>query len=209
MKSSARVSQLTLWIYLVSIWPSAIAFGPSQFSQQSSSPAPSQPAQKEDSAADAAKKTQKEKPKPKKVYTEDDLSGLKGNGVSVVGDRNSSGANSNATNQASPKSADGRPGAGVVPMSGQDEDYWRGKARELLDEMAALDQEMAKTKDEIKKFGADGFDATSGLQKNIIYIDNRNAKLQQMEKRKADLEKKLDQLQEEGRKAGAAPAWFR
>lgn len=94
-------------------------------------------------------------------------------------------------------------------MSGQDEAYWRGKARELLDEIAALDQEIAKTKDEIKKYGADGFDATSGLQKNIIYIDNRSSKVQQMEKRKADLGKKLDQLQEDGRKAGASPAWFR
>lgn len=209
MKSRARVCKLTLWVFLVSMGPSAIAFGQSSSSQQSSSQAQSQPAQKEDSAADTAKKSQKEKPKPKKVYTEDDLSGLKGNGVSVVGENNSSSANSNATNQASSKSAGGKPGDDVVPMSGQDEDYWRGKARALLDEIATLDHEIAKTKEEIKRYGTDGFDATSGLQKNIIYIDNRNAKLQQMEKRKADLEKKLDQLQEEGRKAGAPPAWFR
>jgi hypothetical protein len=30
-----------------------------------------------------------------------------------------------------------------------------------------------------------------------------------LQKRKADLEKKLDDLQEEGRKAEASPAWFR
>ena len=94
-------------------------------------------------------------------------------------------------------------------MSGQDEGYWRGKARGLLDQIAATDQQIGKTKEEIKKYGGDGFDATSGLKDNIIYIDNRNAKVQQLEKRKADLEKKLDQLQEEGRKAGAEPAWFR
>jgi len=33
--------------------------------------------------------------------------------------------------------------------------------------------------------------------------------VQELEKRKADLEKKLDLLQEEGRKAGALPDWFR
>jgi len=33
--------------------------------------------------------------------------------------------------------------------------------------------------------------------------------MQELEKKKADLEKKLDQLQEVGRKAGAEPAWFR
>jgi hypothetical protein len=136
------------------------------------------------------------------VYTEEDLSGMRGNGVSVVGDESPAGA-------AGTKKAEERPKAGVTPMSGQDERYWRGKARAFLDQIAATDQEIAKTKEEIKKYGADGFDATSGLKNNIIYIDNRSSKVQQLEKRKADLEKKLDQLQEEGRKAGAEPSWFR
>src|SRR5260370_2499562 len=75
------------------MWPAAIAFDQPQSdappaspsSQQSSSQTQSQPPQKEESAADAAKKTEKEKAKPKKVYTEEDLAGLRGNGVSVVG----------------------------------------------------------------------------------------------------------------------------
>jgi hypothetical protein len=33
--------------------------------------------------------------------------------------------------------------------------------------------------------------------------------LKNLEKRKADLEKKLDDLQDEGRKAGADSAWLR
>jgi hypothetical protein len=207
MRSRVRIPKNIFCVFLIATWPATIAF--SQSCQPSSSPAQSQPAQKEDSAPDAAKKAQKEKPKPKKVYTEDDLSGMKGNSVSVVGDNNSSRADSATTNQASLKSQGEKPRAGVAPMSGQDEGYWRGRARELLSEMAALDQEIAKTKEEIKKYGADGFDATSGLKKNVIYIDNRSSKVQQLEKRKADLETKLDQLQEEGRKAGASPAWFR
>jgi hypothetical protein len=129
------------------------------------------------------------------------LSGMRGNGVSVVGDEKPAGAGA--------KRADGKTKPGVVAMSGQDEEYWRGKARAILDAIAATDQEIAKTKDEIKKYGTDGFDATSGLKDNIIYIDNRGSKVQQLEKRKADLEKRLDQLAEEGRKAGAEPAWFR
>ena len=208
MNNRIRVRKNILWIALVVMWPGGAVFAQSQSqssqqsSQQSSSQTQAQPQQKEDSATEAAKKAQKDKPKPKKVYTEEDLSSMHGGGVSVVGDETPAGA-------AGTKQANGGTKADVAPMSGQDEGYWRGKARGLLDQIAATDQQIGKTKEEIKKYGGDGFDATSGLKDNIIYIDNRNAKVQQLEKRKADLEKKLDQLQEEGRKAGAEPAWFR
>ena len=179
-------------------------------SQSSSQPSPSQPhpqqappqsPQKDDATAAAAKKTDKDKPKPKKVFTEEDLSSLHG-GVSVVGDsagRSSAGSGSGA----------GKATNNVSPMSGRDEQYWRGQAKGILDEMAAIDQEIEKTKEDIKKYGADGFDANSGYKAGVVYIDNRASKVEQLEKRKADLEKKLDQLQEDGRKAGADPAWFR
>ena len=206
MKNYDRINPTILAALLVAIGPAALASShsqeqSSQSSQQSSAPAQAQPEQKKaDTPADAAKKPEKEKPKPKKVYTEEDMSSLKG-GVSVVGDGN---AGAGGTRQST-----GNTKPGVVPMSGQDEDYWRGKARAILDAMAATDQEIAKTKDEIKKYGNDGFDAQSGRKDNVVYIESRSGKLQQLEKRKADLEKKMDDLQEEGRKAGAQPSWFR
>jgi hypothetical protein len=212
MSLSLRKMTLARYIFLFLLavsWPLAAAFAQSQSSQQSQSPqqsqsqTQSQPPQKEEAAGDATKKAQKEKPKPKKVYTDEDLSGMRG-GVSVVGDS----AHSNA-GPAGIKGTNGKAGANVVPMSGQDEAYWRGKAQPILAEIAAIDQEIAKTKEDIKKYGGDGFDVNSGLKDNIIYIDNRNARVQQLEKRKTDLEKQLDTLQEEGRKAGAAPSWFR
>jgi hypothetical protein len=94
-------------------------------------------------------------------------------------------------------------------MSGQDEEYWRGKARPLLDRIAATDQQIAKLQDDIKKYGAGGFDVTTGRKDNVAYINDRNGQVQELEKRKAGLEKQLDELQDEGRKAGASPAWFR
>jgi hypothetical protein len=196
MKNGDRLCKTIFWAFLAVLWPLAAAFGQSQSSSQAQLEQ-----KKAEPAADAAKKTEKEKTKPKKVYTEEDLSGMRGNSVSVVGDEKPAGAGA--------KRMDGKAKSGVVPMSGQDEEYWRGKARAILDAIATTDQEIAKTRDEIKKYGTDGFDATSGLKDNIIYIDNRGSKVQQLEKRKADLEKKLDQLAEEGRKAGAEPAWFR
>jgi polyhydroxyalkanoate synthesis regulator phasin len=164
----------------------------------------SQPPQKEESAADAAKKAQKEKAKPKKVYTEEDLAGMRGNGVSVVGDDKPAGAGGAGTNR-----TDGKTKTGVVPMSGQDEEYWRGKASALLSRIAATEQQIAKLQDDIKKYGSGGFDVTTGRKDNIAYINDRSGQVKELEKRKADLEKQLDELQDEGRKAGASPAWFR
>jgi hypothetical protein len=209
MKSHDLICATILAVLLAAVAPAGAGSNhwqaqSSQASQQSSSPAQAQPEQKKtDAPADAAKKPEKDKPKPKKVYTEEDMSSLKG-GVSVVGDGNVGSGGASGTKQ-----TNGNSKPAVVPMSGQDEDYWRGKARAILDAIAATDQDIAKTKDEIKKYGSDGFDAQSGLKDNVIYIDNRSSKLQQLEKRKADLEKKMDQLQEEGRKAGAESSWFR
>jgi hypothetical protein len=153
---------------------------------------------------DASTRSEKDKAKPKKVYTEEDLSGMRGNDVSVVGGEKP--AESGAAGAEKP---DGKPRAGVVPMSGQDEVYWRGKARALLDEIAATEQQIRKLKDDIKKYGAGGFDVTTGMKDNVAYIEDRNGQARELEKRKAGLEIKLDQLEEAGRKAGAPPAWFR
>ena len=96
---------------LAMTWPFAAAFAQSPSSQQSSSsslqsstqtqtqsqaqPAtPDHPPKKEDSLAEAARKAKAKKPAAAKgkVYTEDDLSGMKGPGVSVVGDPPKKGA---------------------------------------------------------------------------------------------------------------------
>src|SRR6266481_6922451 len=133
-------------IYLIFpalMWPAAIAFGQpqsdtspaSQSSQQSPSQTQSQPPQKEESAVDAGKKGEKEKAKPKKVYTEEDLAGLRGNGVSVVGEDRPAVPDGTGTTK-----TNGKTKTAVVPMSGQDEEYWRGEARVLLARIAATEQ---------------------------------------------------------------------
>ena len=194
-----------LRLLLVVWWSAVAALGQSQ----SQSPTQSQPQshQKEESLADAARKARAKKGKsePVKVYTEEDLSKLGSGSVSVVGQETPVAA-------ASPESTK----LGVIPEasdaanSGQkDEEYWRGRARELLEQMAAVDQDISQVKDDIKKYGNAGFDPWSGLTRNVIYVDDRNSRLKKLEKQKADLVKKMDLLQEEGRKAGALPAWFR
>ena len=160
---------------------------------------PDQPPKKEDSLAEAARKAKAKKPAAAKgkVYTEEDLSGMKGPGVSVVGDAPKKGAR--RTGSTDPE---GNGGA-------SSEEYWRGRARQILDAIAGTEQQIEQKKEEIKKFGSGGFDVTTGRKDNIAYINDREGQLKDLEKRKADLERQLDELQDEGRKAGASPAWFR
>ena len=193
---------------LAMTWPLAAAFAQSSSqasSAQAQPPSQAQPAtadqprQKEDSPAEAARKAKAKKPAVAKgkVYTEDDLSGLKGPGVSVVGEAPKKGAR-----RARPTDPGGDGGE-------NSEEYWRGRAQDILGQIAAVDQAIASMKDDIKKYGSGGFDVTTGMKDNIAYINDRNGQLKNLEKRKADLEKQLDELQDEGRKAGAPASWFR
>jgi len=198
-------------------WPFAAAFAQSSSSSQQSSSSSQQsstqtqtqsqaqpatldpPPPKQDSLAEAARKAKEKKPASAKgkVFTEDDLSRMKGPGVSVVGDAPRKGAR--RTSQNDPDGDEGE----------SSEEYWRGRARQFLDAIAQTEEQIAQKREEIKKFGSGGFDVTTGRKDNIAYINDREGQLKNLEKRKADLEKQLDDLQDEGRKAGASPAWFR
>ena len=196
-----KAFRILLCTVLPLIWPVASLFARSQ--SQSSQPSPSSPQpqsqQKEDSVAEAARKAKAKKAVPAqgKVFTEDDLSGMRKDGVSVVG--NESKRSASVAQKAAPEDEDD-------PNS---ERYWREKARPILEEMAAVNQQVEQLKEEIKKYGNAGFDVATGMKDNIAYVRDRNAKIEKLQKRKTALEKHLDDLQEEGRKAGAEPAWFR
>src|SRR5881397_2432742 len=102
MKNGDRLLKEILWIFPAVMWTAAIAFSQpqsdaplsAQSSQQSSSQTQSQP-------------PQKEKSKPKKVYTEEDLAGLRANGVSVVGDDKPAGSGGAGTSKANGKTKTG------------------------------------------------------------------------------------------------------
>jgi hypothetical protein len=157
------------------------------------------PAKKQESLAEVARKAKEKKPPTAKakVYTEDDISGLKGPGVSVVGD-----PVKKTPRRGQPGGDDGYPG-------GDNEQYWRGRAQQILEAIAQTDEQIAQKKEEIKKLGSGGFDVTTGFNQNIAYIKDRNGQLKQLEQHKLDLQKQLDDLADEGRKAGAPASWFR
>jgi len=145
-----------------------------------------------------AQKTQASKPK---VFNDDSVSTLSGHGVSVVGGGNSG--------SGSPSGANSYAGAPASAAGNNQEAYWRGRANEIRRQMAACDQKISEIQDEIAKHGAVSVDPMSGAQAGVIFVEDRNAQIQQVQKQKDGYERQLEELAEEGRKAGADSGWFR
>jgi hypothetical protein len=216
-----------LAVLLLVFWPKASAMGQSgstppaqsqtQSQSQSQSQRPSQPesqsettaqtdsGDKQQSLGDAARKAnaQKDKPKSKHVFTDDNLSSIRGT-ISVVGNGSSAGGPAENRN-----SSAGPQGNDTASPTEKDEAYWRGRAHAIKDQIAAVDQQIDKVKEEIAKSGPTAFDPSTGLSQNVIIIHDRNAQLKELEERKQNLERQLDDLADEGRKAGADSGWFR
>jgi len=175
---------------------------PVQASSQATAPADSgtQP----QSLADAARQAnaQKDKPKAKHVYTDDNLSSIHGT-ISVVGDGSSRSSAGNGD------SSEGSAAAAPAAAGNNSEAYWRSRARAIKDQITSTDQQIADVKAEIAKSGAASFDPSSGLSQGVIVIHDRNAEVKQLEDRKRSLENQLDDLGDEARKAGADSGWAR
>ncbi|MGB0034567.1 MAG: hypothetical protein WBP79_03735 [Candidatus Acidiferrales bacterium] len=179
----------------------------SQSQPQSGSQAQQQmevvPGAPQESLAEAARKAkaQKAKSSKAKVMTNDDVSSLSGHGVSVVGDANSGSSESGDTPNSAP--------SGAAQSGDNNERYWRGRAKQIMDQISATDRQIASVKAEIAKAGPTSFDPSTGLAQGVIIVHDRNAEVKQLEERKASLDKQLDDLADEGRKAGADSSWFR
>lgn len=181
----------------------------SQAQPQSQSQAQAQPEMQvvpgapQESLADASRKAkaQKAKSSKAKVMTDDDLSSLSGRGVSVVGD-----GNLGSSETADPNTS---ASSGAAQSRDNGERYWRGRAKQIMDQISATDQQIASVKAEIAKAGPTSFDPSTGLAQGVIIVHDRNADVKQLEERKANLQKQLDDLADEGRKAGADSSWFR
>lgn len=158
----------------------------------------------EDSVTEAARKARaKAASREKKVYTEEDLKGLKG-GVSVVGNKRTAYAAS--VDRPTP---DEPSDAGDSEDAKEIEQQWRQRAQEIHQQMEANDENIKTLKEDIKKNGASGFDMRSAVTSNAVYVNDKNAQLKKLESKKKELEQELDQLQEEARKASIPREWVK
>jgi hypothetical protein len=166
-----------------------------------------------ESLGEAARKARAQKAnasKPK-VYTDDSVQNLSGHGVSVVGD-GAGGSGSSYAGDANAGASAGTgagAGGGQAPAGGNQEQYWRGRAAAIRNQMAQCDQKISEIQDDIAKHGAVTVDPMSGAQAGVIYVEDRNQEIKKVEQQKAGLQGQLETLEEEGRKAGADSGWFR
>jgi hypothetical protein len=210
-----RGSVLALLVLLLLLfWPAASAMAQSASAPPAQTPAPAQAApqpgtsqtdtgNKPQSLGDAARaaKAQKDNPKAKRVYTGDDLAHIHGTisevGNGSTGDRSTEDSYSGAASEENQSSAANK------------EAFWRERARVIQDQIAAVDQQIEQKKVEISKAGPASMDPSTGLTQNVIIIHDRNAELKSLQDRRQNLERQLDSLADQGRRAGADPGWFR
>jgi hypothetical protein len=199
-------------------------------SQPAQSAAPNQPqmvdqsAPTSDSLAEAARKAKAAKAKnangdavqssttaSPKVYSNENLGSLSSHGVSYVGGSgsSSSGSSSDSANNSGGAGSQAGNGSGAAAGGKNDESYWRARAQEIRNQMADIDRQIERVQDDIAKNGAVSIDPSSGARQGVIMVEDRNAEIKHLQDKKADLQNSLDQLAEEGRKAGADSGWFR
>ena len=164
---------------------------------------PEQPQQ--DSVAEAARKAKLKKNQTAKgkVFTEEDLARMHG-GVSVIGPP----AQESSASAATTKDATTDAGKDAKDDK-KEEDSWRERSRKIHEQMDAIDQQIKNLQDDIKKNGSSGFDMQKGLKDNVVYLQDKTAQLNELNEKRHALEKRLDDLQEEARKAGVPPDWVR
>jgi chromosome segregation ATPase len=147
-----------------------------------------QPAKK-----DAAKDTKK----PKKVWTEDDISKV-GGSISVVGDSSSSG-NAKGSSQSTGTSSDNSAQRNEV-------ENYRDQIRQLQAQLDATDKKL----DDLRNFKADNTSSSGGINPNHGYsMTPIPDQIKQLEEQKKQIQEKIDAVTDEARKKGIEPGQLR
>lgn len=174
-----------------------------QQQQSQASPAP----QSGDPVADAARKAreqQKATPKPKKVYTDDDVKPATPSpdaGPAPV------------TGGAQAASGNGPDAAANGTGKGDDaEKTWRKRFQDQRDKIAAAEKELDILQREDDKAQVQYYnDPTKAMNEQFTRkdINDKNAKIDQKKQQIEDLKKQLSDMEDDLRKSGGDPGWAR
>jgi hypothetical protein len=144
------------------------------------------------------------KPKAKKVYTNEDLNGLK---------------DTTRVNQplaTNPTQKTGKHGAGIEgyrDLAGHDREYWQKRIRPLNNQLETLDSQIAA-----QQAKYDHLNAASGMKvsrSGKLHSSSSDTRAQaakridDLKQKRAEVLKSRQNLEEEGRKAQALPEWLR
>jgi len=170
-------------------------------------PALAQSQQTGDPVADAARKAQaakKDAPKPKKVYTDENLPK-----APRPTEEPAAAAAATPDGQAS---ATGVPGAGGAATAKSEEETWRGRFKAQRDKIARAEKELGILQRETDKAQLQYYpDPQKALseQNSRKDINEKDAKIAAKQKEIADLKLGLDDLEDQLKKAGGDPGWAR
>jgi len=158
-----------------------------------------------DPVADAARKAreqQKTAPKPKKVYTDDD--------VKPATPSENAAANQPAGGaQAAP---DNGQGAAAGTAKNDPETTWKKRFADQRDKIAAAEKELDVLQRELEKAQVQYYpDPQKALQQQYTRqdINDKNAKIDAKKQQIADLKQQLSDMEDELRKSGGDPGWAR
>jgi len=168
-----------------------------------------------DPVADAARKAKEQKkdaPKPKRVYTDDDIV-TKKNDISVVGSApvqqdQAAQANTDATKTGQAKAGD-KDKEKEDPNS---EKAWRKRFAELRTKIATAEQELSVLQREENKADLQYYpDPTKALKEQYSRdeINKKAAKIDAKQKEIAALHQQWDDMEAQLRKSGGDPGWAR
>lgn len=145
----------------------------------------------------ANKDAAKDKKKPKKVWTEDDISKV-GGSISVVGDSSSSGT-AKGSSQSNGTSSEN------TAQANQVENY-RDQIRQLQAQLDATDKKI----DDLRNFKADNTSSSGGINPNHGYsMTPIPDQIKQLEEQKKQIQEKIDAVTDEARKKGIEPGQLR
>jgi DNA repair exonuclease SbcCD ATPase subunit len=162
-----------------------------------------------DPVADAARKAREQKkdaPKPKKVFTDDDVKPA------------SSPETQPAANAAAPGSGEGAKsgdanGAADSGANGKNEEAsWRKKFKEQRDKIAQAEKELDILQREGDKAEVQYYsDPQKAMNEQLTRkdINDHNAKIEEKQKQIAQLKQQLDDMEDALRKSGGDPGWAR
>jgi DNA repair exonuclease SbcCD ATPase subunit len=160
-----------------------------------------------DPVADAARKAreqQKTAPKPKKIYTDDD--------VKPATPSDNAAANSQPAEGAQPGAENGQGAAAGASGKNDPETVWRKRFADQRDKIAAAEKELDVLQRELEKAQIQYYpDPQKALQQQYTRqdINDKNAKIDQKKQQIADLKQQLSDMEDELRKSGGDPGWAR
>ena len=152
-------------------------------------------------AARKAREAQKEKPKPKKVYTDDD--------VKKSAPDTAATAKPAVTSDVAPQQSAGGPGKNEDPNG---ESAWRKRFKEARDKIARAEKELDVLQREFEKAQTQYYsDPQKAMneQNNRAEINDKQAKIDAKKKEINQLKLATDDLEDQLRKSGGEPGWAR